>query len=122
MDKYERLTECRHFNGIQHDRCKAGVQYRSVCDLKVQSLPCHEKPFLNRPFATCEQCSYLTPEELIAREAELKTQIAEFLEKEAAGICPHCGRNANPMRIIGRCKYTACGHRLGQVSTDYDEP
>jgi len=38
------MTQCRHFNGIQHDECKVGVNYRALAGEPqlgmAQRLPC----------------------------------------------------------------------------------
>ena len=36
----------------------------------------------------------------------------------AAGKCHICGADAEPSKVVGRCRYAACGHRIGQVGGD----
>ena len=115
--------KCRHFNGIQHKTCKAGVAYKDV-ELHADEhprvrLPCADFAFANmdvRVPDTCPARSFLTQEEHAAREAELNAGVARALSALAAGKCHICGADVEPSKIVGRCKYAACGHRIGQVS------
>ncbi len=57
--KGEMLT-CRHFNGIQNDYCKAGVNYRELagepsvgCMTRIPCLPMNEPK--HGPMAVCEK-------------------------------------------------------------------
>ena len=38
-----------------------------------------------------------------------------FIKKLANNMCPTCGEPIEPATVVGRCKYAACGHRVGQV-------
>lgn len=116
---------CRHFNGIQHKTCLAGVRYEDVKEKKTSgpsAWPCidtgHGCP------DTCPQRSFLTQEEHAARDAEISGFIARVVAAHADGKCHVCGKDIEPSTIVGRCKYAACGHRLGQVATqpESDEP
>ncbi len=62
--KAETLT-CRHFNGIQHDVCRSGVNYRVLagepmvgCATRIPCLPFREPK--NGPMADCEKHSTWT--------------------------------------------------------------
>lgn len=113
--------KCRHFNGVQHDCCKAGIRYK---DVEVNQ---EERPRVRLPCAdfgipialplvdSCSQRSFLTQAEHEARRAEIDAAVDRMLAMSAAGKCHVCGADAEPSRIVGRCKYAACGHRLGQV-------
>ena len=116
--------ECRHFNGIQHDCCRAGVRYKDV-ELHAEEhprvrLPCKESAFAGvdvRVPDTCPKRSFLTQEEHAARTLEMNEAVNQMLTLTAAGKCHVCKVDIEPTKIVGRCKYAACGHRIGQVSS-----
>jgi hypothetical protein len=109
--------KCRHFTGIQHKTCKAGVAYEDVRDKNGPALgvmPCID---VGKGCPdTCPQRSLLTQEEHAARESALKERAKEIVALLAAGKCHVCQGDIEPSRIVGHCKYGACGHRIGQVS------
>lgn len=115
--------KCRFFNGIQHGCCKAGLRYKDV-ELHADEhprvrLPCADfglSPDVRIP-NTCPARSFYSQEEHAAIEAEHKAAVERFLATLRAGKCPSCGSDIEPSRIVGRCKYAACGHRIGQVAT-----
>jgi hypothetical protein len=76
--------DCRHFRGIQHDRCHAGQRYEVVRRPGAFALPC-----LNRPqrVDTCAAYEPLTNLEADTQEAELTEAIADVMN----GICGKCG-------------------------------
>lgn len=110
--------KCRHFNGIQHTTCEAGVEYALVRDASQPGpyrWPCLESHGVAT--TVCPERSLLTQEEHAAFEAEIEARWAEIASALEAGKCPVCEADVEPSRIVGRCKYAACGHRLGQVAT-----
>ena len=71
------MTSCRHFTGIQHETCKAGVNYEQLRG-ESHSLPCLAN-FVNLgrlPKAECGKFSTLTEEEAI-READETVAISQ---------------------------------------------
>lgn len=114
--------KCRHFNGIQNPTCKASVSYADVRSPKeladMQIHPCLDLPMGARTRCpdTCPSRSWLTQEEHEAHERELKAAVQRLVSNLEAGICNTCGSSVEPSRVIGRCRYAACGHRIGQVS------
>jgi hypothetical protein len=107
---------CRHFTGIQHETCAAGVRYVDVRDASQPGpyrWPCID---VRGPASTeCPKRSLLTAEEHEAREREVDAIVDQALAAIAAGKCHECGAAIEPSRKIGRCLYGACGHRIGQV-------
>lgn len=105
---------CRHFNGIQNKTCTAGVAYDSVTGdggaLRV--FPCLDVG--KGTSGSCALRSLLTQEEHTEQVRELEAA-AKALSATASGKCHVCGADAEPSRVVGRCKYAACGHRVGQV-------
>ncbi len=84
--KAETLT-CRHFNGIQHDDCKAGVNYRALagepmqgCMTRVPCLPFNDPKC--GPMAVCDKRSTWTQaeaEQLVADgEAAMQRSMLAF--------------------------------------------
>ena len=112
--------QCRHFNGIQHDTCEAGVPYLSVRDDSAPGpyrWPCLD---VGRGLAStiCPKQSLLTKEEKEEWERTIDGVIAKADADIAAGKCHVCGANTEPSKVVGRCRYAACGHRIGQVATE----
>lgn len=76
--KKRRYQECRHFNGIQHECCKAGVKYKSVTlgfltDGQKQGFPCLGPGGThNRDGATCDKYDGFTRAELEAQRKEME--------------------------------------------------
>ena len=72
----KRATKCRHFNGIQHDKCRAGISYdKAFPGFKLQ-LPCI--PPLRgdgTPQAECAKRETYTAEELAEQEREIELAI-----------------------------------------------
>jgi hypothetical protein len=107
--------KCRHFNGIQHKACEAGVPYERVRDAS-QPGP-YRWPCLDTGRGTggeCQARSLLTQEEHAEHEREVQTTIDKALSDIASGKCHVCGAAAEPSKLVGRCRYNACGHRRGQ--------
>ena len=114
--------KCRHFNGIQHTTCKVGVNYTDVRDPSMPGpyrWPCLDG---GRGAAdTCSKRSLLTQEEHAEHEREMNAVVDRAMAAVAAGKCHVCGADAEPSKVVGRCRYAACGHRVGQVLVE-DEP
>lgn len=117
--------ECRFFNGVglDHDKCcEAGVNYRALVGGPdhgwVRRIPCLEgtKALPRIDPVDCSKRVLMTQEEHAQREKETREIIDEALAKMARGECPHCGKPSEPSKVVGRCRYAACGHRLGQVA------
>jgi hypothetical protein len=99
------MRKCRHFNGIQHNECEAGVSYstvraplsaeRAAREGRSMALPC-----FGDAEAACDRRSYLSREEAEAkwdRDEETTAQTLEALaevsrQKEKSGsiVCPRC--------------------------------
>lgn len=107
-------TKCRHFTGIQHDECEAGVNYISVRDsnlpLDAGRFPCFGKG------GVCAKYERRTPEEIAETESKILDAIKHLFDFESrvSDACPHCGRQVTELRQVGRCVYTSCGCRLWQ--------
>ena len=115
--------KCRHFTGIQHKTCAAGVKYMDVRDSSRPGpyrWPCISMG--ETATTECAQRSLLTQEEHAARYAEIEAAVAEAVAKMNRGECHVCGKPVEPSRVIGRCKYGACGHRQGQVASGDEYP
>lgn len=115
------LQKCRYFIGIQHETCDAGVRLDTVRDASQSGpsrWPC--LTLIGRPEATttCALRVLMTPEEHDAEEMRLVEAFAVTDAAIAAGNCPVCGQRVEPTKIVGRCTYAACGHRLGQTSAE----
>jgi hypothetical protein len=115
--------ECRHFTGIQHKTCAAGVNYMSVRDTSRPGMakwPCITMHRGEDATTVCPHQSLLTEEEMAAKEARIMAAIEKACADIAAGKCHVCGADAEPSRRDGRCIYNACGHRRGQALDSED--
>lgn len=85
------MSECRHFNGIQHDTCKAGVNYRQLIGgddlgwaLKIPCMPHLKMKHAKEPKVPCEKYCVMTKEEAehFAEDA-INTHAKAFLSRVA---------------------------------------
>lgn len=105
---------CRHFTGIQHDACEAGIAYAPFLGKNHPDFPC-----ITRDDGTlsgvCPAFAFLSEEEIEAEEREGNEAVEAFFKALADDICPHCGAKITHKRQVGRCVYAdPCGHRLYQ--------
>lgn len=93
-----RIDTCKHFNGIQHGKCEAGVpydQFRREGLSMLKTLPCTRLDTTG----TCAKWEAPSAEELKAYEAEVALAISNVLkldrmisEGAKSGEFPcHCG-------------------------------
>lgn len=58
-------SDCRHFNGIQHDCCRAGVNYEELIEDGKYKLPCLKAIVgIKRDPAMCDKFATMTREEV----------------------------------------------------------
>lgn len=118
LDPAPVLGRCIHFNGLQHDRCKAGVLVLSVRDIsppRPYRWPCIT--FVGAPpcATTCASFRAETQEERDARTASTLAAAEQHCRKLAHGHCPTCNTLIGEFRQEGCCVYAEpCGHRIGQ--------
>lgn len=92
----KRATRCRHFNGLQHDKCEAGICYKTLQGdgMILPCLPWHCDT--GKPVAKCDKYGVHTAEEIAEQEREIersingtitarKTIVAELERRHAAG-------------------------------------
>ena len=111
-----RLDTCKHFTGIQHETCEAGCSYEAVRDSSKPGP--YRWPCLRNPELPCGKREYPTQAEVDASEAEFRAIYDKAMADIKSGKCHVCGDDAEPSYVVGRCKYAACGHRIGQVMTE----
>ena len=110
---------CRHFNGIQHDTCEAGVSYKQYLYENFPNFPCHPRVD-GTESKVCPTFAYSSETEIDAEEKEMYAAAAASLKAMFSGKCPECGAKVEHKRQVGRCVYAdPCGHRLyqGDVSS-----
>lgn len=104
------MQRCVHFNGIQNDRCKAGVLYDDV-NKDGKAIPCIP---LDAPQGSCKKFQYFTEEEARAKVQRQDESLDRTISRLAEGCCPICGQSVKH-RQSGACVYgVPCGHRLYQ--------
>lgn len=104
------MATCRHFKGIQHKKCEAGVVYDSFKGLGPlwKVLPCMGP-------GSCASKSTPTQEEAEAAADAREAHIAAFLAKTNLGVCGTCDDRSTDWKQAGHCIYSVpCGHRVGQ--------
>lgn len=125
-DRYinEQMRTCRHFTGIQHEVCKAGLRYDDVRDDSRKALDrfpclgggssCDKRDFYTRDEAEAKQAEWTQrfTNVVVARDAIVK---AEGKKRGVSGSVP-C-----PICATGSLHYSIAslnGHIHGQCSTD----
>lgn len=112
--------KCRHFRGIQHDTCLAGVNTRQLVGGPDFGWACRLPCFPIRSAGEKVQCDKYCPwtvEEATANEEASQKSIQEFLSALNEGKCPTCKVSVK-QRQVGHCVYGTCGHRLYQGRVD----
>lgn len=126
----QQLTGCQYFNGLQHEKCSAGIRYAEVKRPDNEHgwlYPCRAfqsgiKPMIN----TCDQ-RFVPSDDIIDRNnAERASQTAQYIEKLNAfssgesHACPHCGQEVTSARLYSKTEpdmfslyVLPCGDRLG---------
>ncbi len=84
-DVQRRMTTCRHFNGIQHPTCEAGVNYRVLvggddCGWALHT-PCHA----DSTDVQCNRYATITREEAIRERDEDDTHVADVVARLERG-------------------------------------
>lgn len=108
---------CQHYTGlmgpgmVKHIECRAGVPYAAVTTGKRDDFPCIGNG------GSCPKREPYTAAQLAEQDAAFQ----RVLDRVRQGLCHTCGKQIEPSTIVGRCKYGACGHRIGQVARDDDD-
>lgn len=98
-----KLGDCRNFNGIQNDACKAGVRYDSFA---VGAKPCLPVSFPDRPCGqSCAKFEAVTPEDVAAREA----QVAQSMERMRQNLSTCCAAPIDDSQLIKSGRYKGSG-------------
>lgn len=111
-------NKCRHFNGLMHNVCDAGIAYQSVQNHRERPL---RLPCLKEDGCTerCPKASFLSVEEIAVKEAEIRATVVNALTEMLSGICPHCHLKVEKQVQRGTCLYNQpCGCRLGVGTLD----
>lgn len=115
----QEMGRCKHFNGLMHDRCKAGVAYDDVRDVSQRPcrFPCLTSDCYGEPTPAATTCAFADhPTEAEAREWE--AMVREHSRRQWADIQANiCPTHKQPItkRQVGRCVYAEpCGCRLYQ--------
>ena len=104
------MSKCKHFTGIQHDKCAVDVVYKDVRD---SSKSPYEFPCLGAD-VECLNREYPTREEAEKEVDEMEQAVADFLTRLAKNECPVCEKPVTHKQQVGNCVYSDCGHRLYQ--------
>lgn len=113
------MSHCKHFDGIQNETCKAGVNYETVTEKALNPrtgigirLACYPG---DQSCMSCDKYQGWQLEEALAEEARREVAIQAHLTKLATDICPHCDTPVEKKVQAGSCVYAEpCGHRLYQ--------
>ncbi len=81
------MNVCAHFNGIQHDVCRAGVNYATVKEPKTETAPYRFACFEDEAHGlTCEKAHFPTRDEA---EDEKRRDDAAYARREKAHRAAH---------------------------------
>ncbi len=114
------MSRCFYFNGIQNDRCRAGVLYDDLNRDNQKALPCIP---LEAEQAECSKFRAYTEDEARAKVQAQDESLERAFSRLSEGCCPTCGESVKH-RQVGRCVYgVPCGHRLyqGTINPQYAE-
>jgi hypothetical protein len=109
----QEMNRCIHFNGVQHDKCEAGVNYHELlgdgpgC---FAHLPCLKD---DSGTVVCPKREFCSRETAETNVNEHEAHIKQFLEDLRQSICQICKVQVK-QRQVGSCVYGTCGHRLYQ--------
>lgn len=110
----DRTKKCKHFNGIQHDTCDAGINYHELLGSGAgcfAHMPCFSD---EQSTVECHKRQLYTLAESEAEEQEIEQSIEQFLGRMRRHEC-ECGKSVDNYKQVGHCVYREpCGHRLGQ--------
>jgi len=96
--EHRKKIRCRHFNGIQNEKCEAGLEYPDP-----RELPC-----LKEGNAVCEKYSSFTAEELAEQEKEFKRQMDLLMQ----GLSSCCEAPIDTTQVIQSGRYKGHGPRI----------
>lgn len=114
-------NKCRHFTGIQHETCKAGIRYLDARDASTSParFPCLKEDGCSE---RCASVSYYSEEEAVKLGAEADAATAAFLKELNEGkTCPHCHAPITELYQVGRSVYNRgcrCRQYQGVVPKD----
>lgn len=100
----EKMTHCFHFNGVQNEKCRAGVRYQDVSTVpewKVTTVPCWSLC----AEAKCEHLSLWTPERIAERDEECRKSFERVVVARTA-IVAHTGGKRG---VTGAIDCPVCG-------------
>lgn len=119
-----RMQTCVHFNGIMHEVCCAGVNYKALAQTNnlPQAQPCLLELGDPNNHGTCQKAVYPSRAEAVAAVEVQEERLAERLAQLEKSVCPVC-RQSVRQRQVGSCVYGTCGHRLfqGRVNPEFKE-
>lgn len=84
------MQKCRHFRGIQHKTCEAGVETAPLRDTSGPGMarwPCIRIASEREATTSCPSRSLLSQEEIAAEHSMLMRAMDDAI----AGKCPQCG-------------------------------
>jgi hypothetical protein len=84
------MQKCRHFRGVQHKTCEAGVELASLRDTSGPGMarwPCIQGSGERAAVTSCEKRSLLTADE----QRELYARLDAAMADAMADKCPQCG-------------------------------
>jgi hypothetical protein len=84
------MQKCRHFMGVQHKTCEAGVELAPLRDTSGPGMarwPCLLLAKDKDAATTCSKRSFLSADEQAEEHRRLDAVVADVL----AGKCPQCG-------------------------------
>lgn len=101
---------CKHFNGLQHPKCNAGIVYKSL----GFPLPCITND-QGEYSGTCALFEFQSEAEIEAEQQRTDEAATKWVNSLMSGVCPYCQTKIEQKEQVGRCVYARpCGCRLYQ--------
>lgn len=95
----KRATRCRHFNGVQHDNCEAGVCYKTLeSSGLLPCLPWHCDT--GKPVASCNKYATYNAEEIAEQEREIERSLADTIAARKAIVAELARRHATGDKTV----------------------
>lgn len=96
------MNRCKHFNGIQNQKCEAGITYDVFSDeFRLKHLPCFKDTSNGK---VCKESTFLSREDAIQEEDKSEVMLANLLIARKIIVEHSQGKK----RVIGHIECPVC--------------
>lgn len=115
------MKECVHFNGIQNDTCKAGINYRDLAGEPrkgcMTRIPCFTSSYTEKTEqVACAKFSQIT-EEMRKKDKEESNKMFKLMMQTIALIKD---KHKDEKGLVGSIECPKCKGRLTYTISDYN--